>query len=65
MNSHQSLAEALETCKYNENFMGQGTVAMATLPKPNQQQHKKANLSDPLPHTVASLDLHFSVTSQH
>lgn len=40
MNSHQSLAEALETCKYTENFTSHG--AQHRDPEPTQQQHKKA-----------------------
>lgn len=54
MNSHQSLAEALEMCKYTENFTsrgGKGAADMETLPDPARQRPKTLS-----PRTVASLD---------
>lgn len=58
MNSHQSLAEALEMCKYTENFTSHGARwwrrgdPSPNPPNSNTHTHKK----DPFPCTVASLD---------
>lgn len=62
MNSHQSLAEALEMCKYSENFTsrvggrgGRDAEATVTLPHP-RKTHPTAT-EHPRPRTVASLDI--------
>lgn len=51
MNSHQSLAEALEMCKYTENFTsrvgggggGRGAEAAVTLPDPRKPTRQQPN----------------------
>lgn len=58
MNSHQSLAEALETCKYIENFTSHGARSCShgnpprSPPDPTATRH-------PRPRTVASPDTCF------
>lgn len=58
MNSHQSLAEALETCKYTENFTSHGARSCSRCNPP--RTHPRATKRDPLPRTVESLDTSYS-----
>lgn len=54
MNSHQSLAEALEMCKYTENFTSHGARRCSRRNPP--RTHPTAT-KDPRPRTVASLGI--------
>lgn len=62
MNSHQSLAEALEMCKYTENFTsrvggGGGTRRWSRGDPPRPPKTHPTATEHPRPRTVASLDI--------